>query len=109
MKRSRLRNKFLRNRTEENKILYNRQSNYCISLLQKCKTGCYENLNIINVTDNKLFWKSAKPLLLDKSRIRDRINIREKGEIFKTESETAETLNSFFFKYGKESEYFEIQ
>ena len=36
------------------------------------------------------------PLLLDKSRIRDRINISEKGEILKTESETAETLNSFF-------------
>ena len=33
MKRSRLRNNFLRNRTEENKILYNRQRNYCVSLL----------------------------------------------------------------------------
>ena len=28
--------------------------------------------------------------------MRDRINISEKGEILKTESETAETLNSFF-------------
>ena len=37
-----------------------------------------------------------KPLLSDKSCIRDRINISEKGEILKTESETAETLNSFF-------------
>ena len=44
MKRSRLRNNFLRNRTEENKILYNRQSNYCVSLLRKCKRGYYENL-----------------------------------------------------------------
>ena len=31
MKRARLRNNFLRNRTEENKILYNRQRNYCVS------------------------------------------------------------------------------
>ena len=37
-----------------------------------------------------------KPLLSEKSRIRDRINISEKGEILKTKSETAETLNSFF-------------
>ena len=37
-----------------------------------------------------------KPLLSEKSRIRDRINISEKGEILTTESETAETLNSFF-------------
>ena len=66
MKRSRLRNTFLRNRTEENKILYNRQRNYCVSLLRKSKRGYYENLNIKNVTDNELFWKSAKPLLSDK-------------------------------------------
>ena len=96
MKRSRLRDNFLRNRTEENKILYNRQRNYCVSPLRKFKRRYYENLNIKNVTDNKLFWKSVKPLLSDKSRIRDRINISEKGKILKTESETAESLNSFF-------------
>ena len=49
-----------------------------------------------NVTDNKLSWKSVKPLLSDKSRIKDRINISEKGKILKTETETAENLNSFF-------------
>ena len=96
MKRSRLRNNFLRNRAEENKILFNRQGNYCVSLLRKSKRGYYKNLNIKNVTDNKLFWKSVKPLLSDKSRIRDRINISEKGAILKTESETAESLNSVF-------------
>ena len=96
MKRSRLRNNFLRNRTEENEILCNRQRNYCVSLLRKSKRGYYENLNIKNLTKNKLFWKSVKPLLSDKSRIRDRINISEKGKILKTESETAESLNSFF-------------
>ena len=105
MKRSRLRNNFLRNRTEENKILYNRQRNYCVSLLRKSKRGYYENLNIKNVTDNKLFWKSVKPLLSDKSRIRDRINISEKGEILKTESETAETLNSFFSNIVKNLDF----
>ena len=81
MKRSRLRNNFLRSRTEENKILYNRQRNYCVPLSQKSKKGYYENLKIKNVTDNKLVWKSVKPLLPDKSRIRDRININEKSKI----------------------------
>ena len=92
MKRSRLRKNFLINRTEENKILYNRQRNYCTSLLRKSERGYYENLNIRNITDNKLFWKSVKPLLSEKSHIRDRISITEKSEIVKT----AETLNSFF-------------
>ena len=70
MKRSGLFNNFLKNRTEENKILYNRQRNYCISLLQKSKRRYYENLNIRNVTNNKLFLKSVKPLPSDKSRIK---------------------------------------
>ena len=97
MKSSRLRKNFLRNRTEENKILYNSQSNYCVCLLQKSKKEHYENLNIKNLTDNKLFWKSVKPFLSDKLHIRDRINISDKGEILKTESETAEPLNSSNF------------
>ena len=37
-----------------------------------------------------------KPLLADKSRITDRISISEKGEILKTELETAKNLNIFF-------------
>ena len=43
--RSRLRNNFLRNRTEENKIPYNRQRNYCVSILRKSKRGYYEKRN----------------------------------------------------------------
>ena len=96
MKRSRLRNNFLRNRTEENKILYNRQRNCCVSLLRKSKRGYHKNVNIKNVTDNKQFWKSVKPLLSGKSHMRDRINLSDKGKILKTESGTAESLNSFF-------------
>ena len=83
MKRSRHSKSFLKNRTEENKIIYNRQRNYCVSLLRKSKLGYYENLNIKKVTDEKLFQKLVKPLLSDKSRVRDRISINEKGEILK--------------------------
>ena len=39
MERSKLHSNFLGNRTEENKILYNRRSVYCVSILQKSKTG----------------------------------------------------------------------
>ena len=49
-----------------------------------------------NVTNNRLFWKSVKSLLLDKSRIIYRMSISEKCEILRAKSETAKTLNSFF-------------
>ena len=42
-----------------------------------------------------------KPLFSDKSRIRDRISISEKGETLKTEPETIETINSFFSHIGQ--------
>ena len=54
-----------------------------------------------NVTNNRLFWKSVKSLLLDKSRIIYRMSISEKREILRTESETAKTLNSFFLNIIK--------
>ena len=77
------------------------EKKYSVSLLQKSKREYYENLFIKNVNDNRIFGKSVKPLLSDKSRIRDRISISEKEEILKTASETAETLNSFFLNTVK--------
>ena len=54
-----------------------------------------------SVTNNRLFWKSVKSLLLDKSRIIYRMSISEKCEILRTVSETAKTLNSFFLNIIK--------
>ena len=96
MKRSRLCNNFLKNRTGENKTLYIKQRNYCVSLLKKSKKKYFANLNEKDILDNKLFWKTIKPSFSDKIMTRDRINLSEKGELVKTELETAEVLNKFF-------------
>ena len=61
MTHTRLRNRFLKNRTEENKRKY---TNYCVSFLRKLKVEYYSNLNEKDVTDNKMNWKSAKPFFL---------------------------------------------
>ena len=103
MKSSTLLNNFLRNRTEDNHIFYNRLGNYCITFSRQFKKEHYKNLNVKEITDIKMFWKTVESLLLDKSFMRDRISISEKDEISKTETETAETLNYFFSKYNKES------
>ena len=42
MTRSRLRNKYLKNRNEENRPIYVKQGNYCVSLLRKSKEKYYE-------------------------------------------------------------------
>ena len=96
MKRSRLRNNFLRKKTEETRKLYVKQRNKCVSLLKKAKKEYYQNLDEKNVIDNKKFWKTVKPLLSDKSVSREKINLTENEKMLTSESETAETLNNFF-------------
>ena len=96
MKRSQLRNNYLKNKTDSNRMLYKKQRNYCVSLLRKGKTNYYANLDEKKVSDNKLFWKVIKPSLLDKSSVKEQINFVEKREILKTDLETAEVLNTFF-------------
>ena len=53
MIRTRLRNSFLKNRSEENKISYNKQSKLCVTLLRKIKREYYKNLSVENICDNK--------------------------------------------------------
>ena len=97
-----MRNIFLQNRSEENRIRYTKQRNFCVSLLRKTKRY-YENLNEKSVIDNKLFWKSVKPLLPDKVAGKDVIHLIENNELVKTDLETAEILNNLFFQYSTES------
>ena len=62
MTRSRLRNKFLRCRSDENKKAYNEQRNRCVKLVRSAKKAHYSNLSIKDVNGNKKFWKIVKPL-----------------------------------------------
>ena len=61
MTRNRLRNKLLKERSEENKKKCSKQRNYCVSLLKKSKSDYFGNLNDKNINDDKIFWKTIKP------------------------------------------------
>ena len=62
MPRARLRNKFFKEKTEENKKNYNKQRNFRVTLLRKVKKEYYCSLDEKHVTDNKTFWKMSKLL-----------------------------------------------
>ena len=104
MKRSRLRNNFLRKKTEETRKLYVKQRNECVSLMKKVKKVYYQNLDEKNVIDNKKFWKTVKPLLSEKSVSREKINLIENEKMLTSEAETAEALNNFFSNIVKRLE-----
>ena len=89
MTRSRFKNKFLKNPTEENKINYNKH-------YIKIKKNYYTNLDINNVTDNKMFWSTVKPFFSDKSNTGKNISLIDGDNIISTEKQVAETMNIFF-------------
>ena len=96
MKRTKLRNKFLKESTDESKKRYTIQRNYCVSLLKKTKKNYYDSLNEKDVSDNKTFWKTVKPFLWDKIVSKEQILLVENEEIISEDSKIAESLNSFF-------------
>ena len=96
MKRSSLRNIFVKNKTDTNRIVYIKQRNYCVSLLRKNIKDHYANLNEGNVADNKQFWRAVKPLLSDKVKSSEKITLVEGEEIINDDGENVEILNTFF-------------
>ena len=102
MTRPRLRNKFLRCRSDENKKAYNEQRNRCVKLVRSAKKAYYSNLNIKDVNDNKKFWKIVKPLFFEKVNKNENITLVENNNIISSEIEISEKLNAFFSNIVKE-------
>ena len=100
----RLRNTFLRKKTEENRKFYVKQKNKYVSFLNKAKKEYYQNLYEKSLKDNKEFWETVKLLLSDKSVSREKISLTESENTLTSGSETAETLKNFFSNIVKKLE-----
>ena len=96
MKRSRLKNKYHKENTPENKAKYNRIRNYCVSLVKKSKKDYYNQINIRDVTDNKKFWKTIKPMFTDKIKHTQNISLVDNDVIISDNTKVAEKFNNFF-------------
>ena len=71
--RSRLRNRFLKNKSVEPRMKYNKERNICTALLRKTKRKYYEDLRLSDVNNNKKFWKTGKPLFGNKIKCKSQI------------------------------------
>ena len=66
MQRSKLRNLFLKKRTEENRNNYVKLRNLCVTLLRKSEREFLGSLNETDLCGNKNIWGMVKPLLSNK-------------------------------------------
>ena len=96
MKRSKLRNDFLKDRNDASQSAYRKQRNLCVTLLRKAKKQYFSNLEPKLITDNKKFWKSVKPLFSDKITVTKIIILIENGEVLSSDTDIVDTFNVYF-------------
>ena len=96
IRRTKLRNQFLKKRTSEAKLKYNKQRNLCVSMLRKTKRNHYKNLDLNDINDNKKFWTTVKPLFCNKIKSVENITLDENGKLVRDEKEVANIFNYFF-------------
>ena len=77
MNRSKLQNKYLRQRMNEAKSLYNKQRNLWASILRKNKKDSFGNLNNKIATDNRKFYKIIIRLFCEKDVHRECITLKK--------------------------------
>ena len=96
MKRSRLKNRFNKNRTDENWLAYKTQRNLCVKILRENKKSYYAKIDTKAICDNKRFWKVVKPLFSNKVQTSSCITLLENNIVNSDEKEVAEILNDYF-------------
>ena len=95
MTRSRLRNKFLKEKSADSKIAYDKQRSCCVNLLRRTKKKYFTNINISSITDNKKFWKTVKPLFSDKISHKETINLAVNDTVLSDDQVVADTFNNY--------------
>ena len=101
MTRTRLRNRFLKEPTQINRLAYKKQRNYCVSLMHQSKKRYYGSLNVNHITDNKNFWRVVKPNFSNKILGTNRVILRDGGKIISDTEKVVDTFNKFFVNIGK--------
>ena len=96
MNRSRLRIQFLKNRSVESKMKYNKQGNICAALLGKTAKIYYEDLTLSDVNDNKKCWKTVKPLFENKIKCKSQIALVEGNNLVTDGKVLTKMFNKFF-------------
>ena len=69
-------------RSEENRLAYKKQRNFCVTLLRKKKADCFNNLDLNLVRDNKMFWKATSPYFVNNPKKRSKITLADEKDTF---------------------------
>ena len=96
MHRKKLCNRYIKSRTEENLKAFKKQRNFCVKLLRKTKSDYYRNLDLGDLTDNRKFWKTVKPVFSNEVQTNSSIILIEDGKMITEDLKIAEIFNHYF-------------
>ena len=96
MNRSKLKNIFHKTRAKEDWNNYKKQRNFCVNLLRITKKDYFQKLNIKDLTVNKKFWKTIKPIFSNKGLNSNKLILREKDVVVADEKTLATLMNKYF-------------
>ena len=96
MKKSHLEKVYYKNKSEKSFKACKKQKKLCSRLYEKERERFFNNLNPSFVTDNKLFWKTIKPIFSNKGNYGSQIKLVAKDEVLQDDDLIAKELNKFF-------------
>ena len=96
MHRSKLKNTYNKNKSDEDHKAYKRQRNRCVKLLRNAKNSYFRNIDLSNLTDNRKFWKAIKPVFAYKIQTAPSIPLEKNGELISDDRKIAELFNNYF-------------
>ena len=96
MRRSTLKTKYLKTKTDENLKAFKKQKNFTNRLAKKERVKYFANLDLNKYTDNIKFWYTVKPMFSNSGSGRNKITLIENGEVVSDDKINAESFNEFF-------------
>ena len=96
MLRTRLRNIYNKCRTHNKWNAFNKQHNKCVKILRQAKVDYCGNLDLEDISDNRKFRKTVKPLFSDKIQTPGNTTLLEGDALVSGDRRVAEILNNYF-------------
>ena len=96
MRRSELESKYRKTNCKDCQRAFKKQKNFVSRLYKKERKKFYDDLDLSEITDNKRFWKTVKPLFSEKTSKGQNITLVKGDEILTDDTEVATELNLYF-------------
>ena len=107
--RTRLRNMYNKCKMQEKWNAFKKQRNKCAKILRKAMVDYYGNLDLKDISGNRKFSKTVKPLFSDKIQTSGSITLLEGEELISDHKKVVEILNDYFVRIAASLEISEVE